>query len=117
LLYSVNITDVALADAEEYVRLVRKQSNDEQAAVNWWNGLLDAINSLESLPNRCPRIPEQKHFASELHHLLYASHRIIFQIEPGLVTVLRIYHGARKSLRPIQPRKSRTRSKGSPKPS
>lgn len=65
----------------------------------WWDGLLEAVNSLEELPGRCPTIPEAKHFPGELRHLLYASHRIIFEVEPGLVTVLRVYHGARKALR------------------
>jgi plasmid stabilization system protein ParE len=105
--YSVEITDVALADAEEYVLFIRQQSNDEEAAVNWWNGLLDAIDSLESLPARCPRIPEARHFGGKLHHLLYASHRIIFEIEPERVTVLRIYHAARSGLKPRKLTKKR----------
>jgi toxin ParE1/3/4 len=112
LRYSVEITDAALADAEEYVHFIRKQSHDEMAAVNWWNGLLDAVDSLESLPGRCPRIPEGKHFAGKLHHLIHASHRIIFEIEPGRVTVLRIYHGARKRLKTPRVRGKSSSAKG-----
>ncbi len=97
--YSVAITDIALADAEEYVEFIRKQSHDEVTAANWWNGLLDAIDSLEMSPGRCPRIPEAKHFAEDLRQLLHASHRIIFELEARQVTVLRIYHSARRGLK------------------
>jgi plasmid stabilization system protein ParE len=112
LRYSVEITDAALADAEEYVLFIRRQSNDELAAVSWWNGLLEAVDSLESLPSRCPRIPEAEHFAGKLHHLIYASHRIIFEVEPGRVTVLRIYHGARKPLKTPRVRGKSSSAKG-----
>jgi plasmid stabilization system protein ParE len=98
LAYKVEITDAALAEAEEYVQFILKQSNDDQAALNWRDGLIEAITSLQNLPGRCPLVPEQRHFAVELHQLLYASHRIIFRIEPGLVTVVRIYHAARKPI-------------------
>ena len=102
--YSVEITETALADAEAYVSFIREHSNDDQAAALWWNGLLDAVDSLGELPGRCPAIPEAKHFAGEVRQLLYASHRIIFEIEPGVVSVLRIYHAARKALRPVKKR-------------
>lgn len=95
---SVEITDAALADAESYVRFLQEDRQEPLAAERWWNGLLDAILSLETMPGRCPVIPEQKHFARELRHLIYASHRIIFSISGNLVTVVRIYHGARRPL-------------------
>jgi toxin ParE1/3/4 len=103
LVYKVDITDTALAEAEEYVQFILNQSNDNQAALNWRDGLVQSIESLQKLPSRCPLIPEQRHFATELHQLLFASHRIIFRIEPGLVTVVRIYHAARKPITKLSP--------------
>ncbi len=103
--YSVEITEAALADAEEYVLFIREQSNDDQAAANWWNGLLETVDSLESFPARCPRVPEQRYFAGDIRQFVYESHRIIFELEAELVTVLRIYHGARKPLTKAQMKK------------
>ncbi len=72
------------------------------AAEPWWNGPIDQILSLETLPRRCSIIPEQKYFEQEMRHLIYASHRIIFCIGEHTVTILRIYHGARKPLNAIR---------------
>ena len=102
LAYKVKIAGPALAEANDYVRLIQEQSNDGLPAQNWWNGLLDAIFSLETFPARCSRIPDKVVGNPELHQLLYASHRIIFRIQPGLVTVLRIYHASRKPLKTLK---------------
>jgi plasmid stabilization system protein ParE len=99
--YGVEITDAALADAEKYVRFLQEDRQEPLAAERWWNGLLNAVLSLETVPGRCPVIPELKHFARELRHLLYASHRIIFSVSGSQVTVLRIYHGARRPLKKL----------------
>ncbi len=99
--FSVEITQAALADAEGYVCFIRDDRQDPVAAEQWWNGLVDQILSLETLPRRCSIIPEQKYFEQEMRHLIYASHRIIFRIDESTVTVLRIYHGARKPLKAI----------------
>ena len=94
--FSVEITQTALTDAEETVRFIA-DSGDSAAAELWWNGLIDRILSLETLPRRCSMIPEQKYYEEEMRHLIYASHRIIFSIDENTVTILRIYHGARKA--------------------
>jgi plasmid stabilization system protein ParE len=70
------------------------------AAERWYRGLLEAVFSLEELPSRCPLIPEATQFPTELRHLIYHSHRIIFLSDSvkTIVTVLRIYHGSRRRL-------------------
>jgi plasmid stabilization system protein ParE len=99
--FSVEITSAALADAEAYVNFIRADRKESSAAQHWWNGLIDQILSLETLPRRCSIIPEQKYFEQEMRQLIYASHRIIFSIDQHTVTILRIYHGARKPLNAI----------------
>jgi plasmid stabilization system protein ParE len=71
--FSVEITSAALADAEAYVNFIRADRGEPIAAEQWWNGLLDQILSLETLPRRCSIIPEQKYFDQEMRHLIYAS--------------------------------------------
>jgi toxin ParE1/3/4 len=99
LAYEVLITPTALADAEEYVTFIRADRQQPQAADVWWNGLLEAIFSLENMPLRCPVVPEQKHFAQELRHLIYFSHRIVFSITKKQVVVLRLHHVSRQPIR------------------
>ena len=98
--FRVDITEPALADAEEYVRFIREFRNEPEGAERWFRGLVQAIYSLEDLPERCPAIPEQEDFSFEIRHLLYYSHRIIFCVElaANRVVVYRVYHGSRQRL-------------------
>jgi plasmid stabilization system protein ParE len=99
LAFPVDITEPALADAEEYVRYIREIRKEPDAAERWFRGLVQSVYSLENSPERCPVIPEQDEFPFEIRHLIYFSHRIIFGIErESRVVVYRIYHGARRPL-------------------
>jgi toxin ParE1/3/4 len=110
LAYRVDIAAAALRDAREYHRFILKRSHDALPADTWYLGLMETVYSLETLPGRCPHIPEQEVFRTHLHQLLYASHRIIFRIEPKVVRVVRIYHSA---LRPLTSLNQRPRLKHS----
>jgi plasmid stabilization system protein ParE len=100
LTFQVDITELALIDAEEYVRFIRDVRKEPQAAERWFRGLVEAIYSLEDLPERCPVIPEQEEFSYEIRHLVYFSHRIIFRFERerNRVAIYRVYHGSRQGL-------------------
>jgi len=100
LAYLVDITEPALADAEEYVRFIRDVKKEPEAAERWFRGLVQAIYSLEELPERCPVVPEPEEFSFEIRHLIYFSHRIIFRVEleTKRVVVYRVYHGSRQAL-------------------
>ena len=98
--YLVDITEPALADAEEYVRFIRDVKKEPEAAERWFSGLVQAIYSLEELPERCPAVPEHEEFSFEIRHLIYFSHRIIFRVEleTKRVVVYRVHHGSRQAL-------------------
>lgn len=98
--FRVVIQPSALLDAEEYVKLIRDTNLEPIAAARWYDGLADAINSLESMPSRFSRVPEADSFKRPLRHLVYQSHRIVFHIdeESRTVSVLRVYHIARQAL-------------------
>lgn len=98
--FQVDITGPALLDAEEYVRFIRDVRNEPEEADRWFRGLIQAIYSLEDPPEWCPVIPEQHEFPVEIRHLIYFSHRIIFQVERSStrVVVLRVYHGSKRGL-------------------
>jgi plasmid stabilization system protein ParE len=73
-----------------------------QGAVRWYNGLLDAIESLADFPERCSLAPESEHFTEEIRQLLYGkrrnTYRILFTIQGNTVHVLHIRHGSRRFL-------------------
>jgi plasmid stabilization system protein ParE len=101
LVFHVEISASALQDAETHIRYVVNDNADERGAVRWWNGLLDAVDSLEIQPFRCARVPERALRIYNLRHLFYHSHRIVFRIDEHLnrVRIVRIYHSARRPLR------------------
>jgi len=101
LAFQVEITEAALADAEKFVEYVRHEKRDAAGAERWWNGLLDALFSLEQRPGRGSLVVEAALRARGLRQILYQSHRIVFVLDErrGVVRVLRIYHASRRGLR------------------
>jgi plasmid stabilization system protein ParE len=99
--FRVDITDLALADAEHFVEYVRREKHDDVGAERWWNGLLDALFSLEQQPGRGALVVEAALRNRGLRQILYQSHRIVFELdqERAIVRVLRIYPSSRRGLR------------------
>lgn len=77
-----------------------KNAADSLAAARWYNGLEEAVYSLENHPRRCPIAPESKGPGRPLRHLLYGKkphvYRVIFEIDETrkYISVLTIRHGA-----------------------
>ncbi|HEY8748010.1 MAG TPA: type II toxin-antitoxin system RelE/ParE family toxin [Tepidisphaeraceae bacterium] len=98
--YRVHFTDSASADAERaYVWLAEQVP---RAAVKWFNGLLDVVESLESFPTRCAIAPESENADEEIRQMLYGRrphvYRILFIIRGKEVFVIHIRHGARQAM-------------------
>ncbi len=94
----VEISPSALADAEEAFLWIQQES--PAIADEWYNGLVDAILSIENFPNRCPLAPESEDIGREIRQLLYRRHRILFSVTGDVVQVFRIRHTARDRLSP-----------------
>ncbi len=98
--YRVDITDTAWAEIEESYAWLTQQS--PQAALRWRAALLEAVDSLESMPDRCHLAPESKAWKRDIRELLYGKrrgvYRILFEIRAGTVFILRVRHGARRLL-------------------
>jgi plasmid stabilization system protein ParE len=97
--YRVDISIPALQDAESAYLWIR-DVNPESAKA-WYEGLLEAVFSLEHSPHRCSVARESKFIGREARHLIYdrrnRSHRIIFEIveDKKEVRIYRIWHGSR----------------------
>ena len=89
--------DLSVRATNDLRRIYKRIEADQSInASRWYWGLVDAINSLENFPHRCPATNED----SNLKQLLYGHrkhlYRIIFRISVAqkTVEVLHIRHGA-----------------------
>jgi toxin ParE1/3/4 len=98
--YLVKITPHAEHDLAQLYRQINAEYSD--AALEWYEGLKEAILSLEGHPNRCPLTRK----LDKLRHLLYGKrprvYRVIYRVleKQEQVEVLHIRHGARRKLKP-----------------
>jgi plasmid stabilization system protein ParE len=97
--FSVELSHQAQADvAAIYDWLHSQEAGD--AGKRWFVALRTAIDSLKSLPTRCPHAPENRDSPAEVRRLHYGRrphvYRILFAIEGDVVQVLHIRHGRRR---------------------
>jgi len=81
--FRVSISPSALTDAESAYLWI--QERDPEMAEKWFDGLMEAIDSLESFPARCPVAAESEDVGIEIRQLLYGKskrfrYRILFSI-------------------------------------
>jgi plasmid stabilization system protein ParE len=82
--YQIEISSVAEAEIDAvFLRLSQAASPD--SARQWHDGLLKAIASLSTMPNRCAIARENEYFSQEIRQLLYGKNRNAYRI---LFTVL-----------------------------
>jgi plasmid stabilization system protein ParE len=102
--YRIEISPSALNDAE--AAFLRLKKDSPSYADEWFDGFLEAIDSLEKFPNRCPLAPESEELGIEIRQLLYGKYRIIFLVElknsnpDSTVQILRVRHQAQERLKP-----------------
>jgi plasmid stabilization system protein ParE len=97
--YKVKIMPRAQADLDRLCAWVTNRSPLQ--GLDWFEGMVDAVESLTEHPNRCALAPE---FHSQgIRHLLYGRglniYRILFRVQDEVVEVLTVRHGARKPLK------------------
>ena len=96
--YRVEFTVRAARDLDYLYQEVN--APESISAARWYNGLENAIDTLERFPHRCPLAPEGRTARLSLRHLLYGKrprvYRVIYEIyEPQrTVRILTIRHWA-----------------------
>ena len=96
--YQVVIDDEAeqeLKDAAHWIA----QYAPETAAL-WYLDIVEAIQTLQDSPARCPLAPESRTFSDEIRHLIFGKYRVLFLIDDNIVWVLRVRHGRQDTLKP-----------------
>ncbi len=103
-MFSIVVTEEAEQDIQSYYEWWRDHRSPRQAVL-WFDQILDAIQSLQHLPERCMRAPEAGHLGRNLRQLLFTTgqritHRIIFLVDSNLevVKVLRVRHVSQDAL-------------------
>ena len=98
--YQVIILPAAERDIGEAYEWLAGQ--DAEAAIRWYNRLLEVIFSLDTFPERCPHAPESEFLNSEIREIFHGrrrhKYRILFTVSEGEVHVLHVRHGARLAL-------------------
>ncbi len=95
--YRVIIETRAAGDLQAHFEWIEAQGAPLNAE-RWLEGVMEAIQSLATMPNRCPLAPENGWLGLEIRQHVYGSHRILFTIHGRVVSVLHIRHASRRPL-------------------
>ena len=98
--YRVHIQPSAEVELDDAYRWIAE--NSPLAAARWYQGLIAAMGTLRSFPERCPLAPENGAFSRTIRQLVYGRrrhrYRILFTVRADRVEILHIRHGARQRL-------------------
>lgn len=104
--FRVEIAPRAFNDLDEIAAYIKRWGSFERAE-EWFNGIMDAIQTLEAMPSRSPIADESEDLGEEVRVLLYGrrnrKYKIYYSIRhkgpsTGTVRVFHVRHWARKSL-------------------
>lgn len=93
--YRVVITEAALDDAGKYLDYLIEQSQSHRPAERWWRRALAAIDTLEKMPHRCPKPPENELRDYTIRALIVAPCLFLYRIDDQrwVVEVFGFRHG------------------------
>lgn len=89
--YRIDIKPTAERDlARRYAQIERESP---QNAVNWYLRIIEAIEKLDELAERCPIAPEDLDIQKGIRHLVIGDYRVLYIIDGETVSVLHVRHG------------------------
>jgi len=88
--YRVNIKPTAEEDLAR--RFVQIEAESLQDAVAWYLGIIEVIEKLDELAERCPIAPEDAEIQKSIRHLMVGRYRVLYLINNGCVDVLHVRH-------------------------
>ena len=99
--YKIVILPDAERDLEAGYFYIKEDS--PKNALRWYQEIYTKIQTLSSLPLRCPLAPENDYFEEEIRHLLVQNYRILFTINKDMVYILHARHGHQQWIKPQPP--------------
>ena len=106
MVFRVEIAPRAFNDLDEIADYIKRNGSFRQAQ-EWFQSIIDAIQTLRDMPSRCPVADESEDLGQEVRVLLHGrrnrKYKVYFSIEhkgrsPGKVCVFHVRHWARKGL-------------------
>ena len=94
--YEVLIQPHAASEIEHAYHHIRARSAER--AAHWYDGLVEAILSLEYMPHRCAVAPENDFYAEDVRQLLHPPYRVLFSVRGETVHVIHVRHVAQSSI-------------------
>lgn len=96
--YRVTISDETLAGVEDYLNYITEQTGYPNIAARWWEKALESIFSLEQMPHRCPKAPEDALEERTIRMMIVDQFLFLYTVndEEGVVRILDCRHGSRE---------------------
>lgn len=103
--YRVEITEHAWSKIRDQARYIAGEAGAPVNAGRWLARVLDAIDTLEQYPRRCPEAIENAFFSFQLRSLNVDGFLLLFTIddENNVVQILHARHGRQRPIDPDRP--------------
>ena len=89
--YHIEIKPTAENDLLRRYQQIAKDSPEN--ALNWYLRIIDAIEKLDILAERCPIAPEDTDVKKGIRHLVISEYRALYLINGDAVEILHVRHG------------------------
>ena len=85
--FKINITDIAKQDIRDIINYITNELHEPVVATNIINAILDAIETLEQMPDRIALVKDKRLSALSIRPLYVKNYSIFFRIDKSLNTV------------------------------
>ena len=92
--YRIEIKPTAENDLATRYQQIAEDS--PQNALNWYLQIIESIEKLDVLAERCPLALEDIDIQLGIRHLIIGSYRVLYRINSNVVEVLHIRHSRRE---------------------
>jgi len=95
--YRINIADIAKHDIRDIKKYITDDLQEPVTAVNITNAILDAIDTLEQMPDRISFIKDKRLAAQGIRPLYVKNYTVFFRIDDslGAVDIVRVLYSHR----------------------
>jgi len=95
--YGINITNIAKQDIRDIKSYITNELHEPVTAVNISNAILDAIVTLEQIPDRVALVKDKRLAAQGIRPLYVNNYTVFFRIDDSLdvVEVVRVLYSHR----------------------
>ena len=90
--YRIDIKPTAETDI--ITRYQQIAEDAPQNALSWYLNIIECIENLDTMAERCPIAPEDQDVQQGIRHLIIGDYRVLFFVNDDIVEVLHVRHGS-----------------------